>query len=173
MVFVCDLCNFTAPNNSRYQRHLSTQKHSKNASNHARLMKNVQEVQLEEKNDENMVQNVLASLLEENIDQVETVQEGIMDEEEEIVQEGIMDEEEEIVQEGIMEEEETVENEDNGLFIEPIFLDRNILNTVHRMNEPFTTHSSVVYILALLFRLYNFFVPLPSKREDSIISVQE
>ena len=161
MVFVCDLCNFTAPNNSRYQRHLSTQKHSKNASNHARLMKNVQEVQLEEKNDENMVQNVLASLLEENIDQVETVQEGIMDEEEEIVQEGIM------------EEEETVENEDNGLFIEPIFLDRNILNTVHRMNEPFTTHSSVVYILALLFRLYNFFVPLPSKREDSIISVQE
>lgn len=149
MVFVCDLCNFTAPNNSRYQRHLSTQKHSKNASNHARLMKNVQEVQLEEKNDENIVQNVLASLLEENID------------------------EEEIVQEGIMEEEETVENEDTGLFVEPIFLDRNILNTVHRMNETFTTHSSIVYILALLFRLYNFFVPLPSKREHSIISVQE
>ena len=72
-----------------------------------------------------------------------------------------------------MEEEETVENEDTGLFVEPIFLDRNILNTVHRMNETFTTHSSVVYILALLFRLYNFFVPLPSKREHSIISVQE
>ena len=179
MSYVCDCCEFSAPTNSRFKKHLLTQKHARNLLLHEESEENVQEELEENVSDQEMEENVQEEM-EENVSDQE-MEENVSDQEmEETIQESISSQDiqeefiENVQESGSDLDEEVTKNgyhityDDDLQSINPIFLDMDTFRFLQNVKNVINSNPYIIYIIGLLFTLYSSVDEFLYPKDDTI-----
>jgi hypothetical protein len=162
MLFTCAICNFSAPTNSRYQKHLATQKHARNL-NKCLLVPvneepNVQEI-VDSVTEEPNVQEIVDSVTEEH-----NVQEIV----DSVTEEPSVEISYEEIQNDPFFEYHIVSDSDFQP-INPIFLDIDTFNFFQSIKKTIDTNPYVIYIIGFFFSLYSALHEFINPASDSSV----
>ena len=175
MLFTCAICNFSAPTNSRYQKHLATQKHARNL-NKCLLVPvteepNVQEI-VNSVNEEPNVQEIINSVNEEP--SVQEVMDSVTEEPnvQEIVNSVNEEPSVEISYEEIQNDpffEYHIVSDSDFQPINPIFLDIDTFKFLQSIRKTLESNPYIIYIIGFFFSLYSALHEFINPASDSSV----
>ena len=161
MPFTCAICNFSAPTNSRYQKHLATQKHARNLNKQCLLVPVTEEPNVQEIVDsieEPIVQEIVNSVTEEP-----NVQEIV-----DSIEEPIVEISYEEIQNDPSFEYHIVSNTDFQS-INPIFLDIDTFKFFQSIRKTLESNPYIIYIIGFFFSIYSAFHDFINPTLDSSV----
>jgi len=159
MSYVCDYCEFSAPTNSRFKKHLLTQKHARNIYLQQELDETVQESRssqdLQQELDETVQESRSSQDLQQELD--ETVQESRSSQD---LQQELDDQ---LTSNGYH-----ITYDDDLQYINPIFLDMDTFKFLQNIKNVINSNPYIIYILGFAFTLYSSVDQFLYPKDDTI-----